>query len=246
MRLVIAALAAQALALAGQPADAQSVGTAPLAANEVLFEVGVVGTARSQADTIFVNLMFSAGGRTSLEARSAAEALCERLVEIGRRFGAERAEGAGMPFGELGFVSEPPPPPDGEAGAGEAGADRRWGHGSLRLRLRDASRFAEMRAALEEAGALNIVGPIYQLADDSAARRRARADAMSRAREEADQFARSQDMRVARLLRFSEASDNQAEAMRTFMAQFGGGIAGGTSEVETRLPVQVAFALAPQ
>ena len=72
-------------------------------------------------------------------------------------------------------------------------------------------------------------------------------DALAKARAEAEQFARTQNMRVARLLRFSEAGDD-GEALRYMMERMtgGAGTIGAAPQVETTLSVEVAFALAPQ
>lgn len=248
MRLVVAALAAQYLGFANPQVAAQPASAAALAANEVLFEVNVVGRAQTPADSALVTLTFSATGRTSEQARSAAEAMCQRLAEIARRFGAERTE-VGRGPSAVGFISEPPPTveePVSFIGNEMVVQDnQRWGHGMLRLRLADPRRLAELRTALEGAGALNI-NSVYSIADDIGPRRDARSHAMTLARAEANQFAQAQGMRVARLLRFTEATDREGEMMRVFMSQFGGRGTGATSQVETAVAAQVSFALAPQ
>ena len=84
------------------------------------------------------------------------------------------------------------------------------------------------------------------LNDDDTARRAARADALAKARAEAEAFAQNQNMRVVRLVRFSESTDSPAAAFQMMMDQFAGGNSGAASEVETIVAAEVAFALAPQ
>lgn len=256
MRLVIPAGVA-ALALGGGPLPAQeAVGwrvAAPapsalqpaplaLAANEVLFEVHVTGRARSPADETFLSLFFIAPGGTSAEARAAAEALSRRLLETARAHGAEPTSdypALATPF--VGGEGISTYGPDAESGSRAFTAT-----GTVRLRLGDLQRIAELRTALENAGATNVTGPIHVLDDDTEARRAARLDAMTRAREEAERFAGAQNMRVVRLVRFSESLDAQAETMRALVSQFTGQSLGGPAEVETTVTAQVAFVLVPQ
>jgi len=248
MRLVGAASAAIALALVGS-AQAQPPGTAPLASDELLFEIRAVGTARSRADHVVVTLNYMAPGPTAPEARAAAVALCNRLRAIARGFGAEQVPIGLDPLsaGALADqVSTFGTPDEGAGSTEDRGRPPFTGTGMMRLRLRDATRFAELRTALEQAGAINIVGPVYQLVDDSAARREARLDALAKARADAEQFAGTQNMRVVRMVRFSEATDAQAEMMRMMMNQFGGRASGSPSQVETSVNVTVSFSLAPR
>ena len=224
----------------------------PLAASELLFEINATGRSTTPADAAVMSMTFSAAGRTTEEARGAAEALSNRLVEIGRRFGAERVTG-GSGMSRVGFISEPPPdgavPPGvfiGEEGPNAAGANQRLGHGSLQLRLPEPSRAAELRNALESASALNVT-TAYLVSDERAARQAALSDALGQARREASEFARVHGMRVVRMTRFSESPDRQLELMRMMtMRMIGAGATGNRAEVETSVWVQVSFALAPQ
>jgi uncharacterized protein len=68
---------------------------------------------------------------------------------------------------------------------------------------------------------LLVDGARYTLSDPVAARRAARADAIARARAQADDYAAGLNMRVARLVRISERSGP------SFMEMMMGGISGG-------------------
>ena len=245
MRLVIGLALALALSApaAGQPA-------APAAANELLFETRARGTARSRADHAVVTLHFSATGTTAPEARRTAQALCDRLKEIARRFGAEPLASAGGVGGGLVDDQIATFPGTGE-GEGAAAAPARapfTGFGMVRLRLGDTSRFSDLRAALEQAGGLNISGPIHQLADEDGARRAARLDALANARADAEAFASSQQMRVIRMVRFTEVPESRNDALRAVMEQMGANAvpAAGAPQVETRFDADVGFVLGPR
>jgi uncharacterized protein YggE len=245
MRLVIGL--ALALGAAAVPAAAQSPDAPMLAPNEILFEITVLGRAQTPSDNVVVNLNFVATGPSAPAARAAAEALCNRLRAVAREFGAEQVPMTLEGFGRVGFVGDPITTYGAEAeGGARPAAATFFGNGAMRLRLRDPQRFGELRAALEQAGAINIVGPVALLTDETEARRAARLDALSKARTEAEQFARAQNLRVARMVRFSEATDLQAEAMRMMMSQMGGRGPAPAGQVETSVNVQVGFVLAPR
>lgn len=240
MRLVALALA---LACAPTLAAAQPVATAPLAPNELLFQIQVLGTAHTPADAVFVTLVVSASGTDAATARAAGAALRQRLLDVARSFGAELAPaGDGGPQ-LAGFIgNEAVTTSAGELDGTPAHAPFQ-SNGLLQLRLHNPQRFAALRAALEQAGAANVGGPVYQLGDDTAARRAARLDALAKARAEAEAFALSQHMRVVRMVGFSEEHDPQREAMEMVMSQMNGRGSAPQSQVTTRISVQVSFAL---
>ena len=115
------------------------------------------------------------------------------------------------------------------------------------IRLREPSRFATIRDALEAAGAANVSGPAFDLSDDRAAREHAKADALTKGRVEADAYARSLGLRVVRLVRVSERPTTDvlsAEVMQNMMKQMRGGSDSGP-DVETTVGLAMDFALGP-
>ncbi|HMG46124.1 MAG TPA: SIMPL domain-containing protein [Allosphingosinicella sp.] len=245
MRLVVVA-AALALVLPALAGAAQQPVTAALAPAEVLFEVRAVGSDSRPTDRVLMSLNYFASGATPAEARAAAVALCERLRVIARDFGAEQVRIDANGALAAGFSGEPGIVSGAGAEAENGRAGPYVGNGMMQLRLADARRFAELRAALEQAGAINITGPVNALSDDTEARRAARSNAMAKARAEAEQFAQSQNLRVARLVRVSDASTIQDEAMRMMMSQMGGRSAAPAGQVETSVTLEVGFVLAPR
>jgi uncharacterized protein YggE len=120
--------------------------------------------------------------------------------------------------------------------------------GAIEVRLADAGRFEVLRAALEKAGADQVTGPVYSLADDRAARAEAKTRAVADGRAQAEIYARATQMRVVRLLRISERSsstfDNAAAMQEMLKAMAGqGGKPAGL--IDTRVRVALDFALVP-
>jgi hypothetical protein len=259
VRLVVA-LAAVAMAVLPACATAQAriglvsepgaAGARPAAAavavGEVLFEIEVTGRAHSPADRAVLMVTFSAWGDSAASARTAGQAMRDRLVAIARGFDAHPIAGpntVGLP-GAFGFGGDSVTILSGEEGGSRA--DGRFAAmGAAQLRLGSPQRAAELKTALEQAGVTMATGPVYLLDDESEARRRARDDALTDARDEADRFARSQGMRVARLVSFSESS-GETFAWQALLSQWAGQSPSASGQVETSLTARVAFALVPQ
>jgi uncharacterized protein YggE len=92
--------------------------------------------------------------------------------------------------------------------------------------------------------------PDYELADDRAARRAAKADALAKAKEEADAYAAMLGMRVSRLLRVGErgAADmtDPSEILAYVKAARAGGGVTDERKVETTVRLAVDYALVPR
>jgi uncharacterized protein len=117
--------------------------------------------------------------------------------------------------------------------------------------VRDVGRVARIERALRDTGATQVTGPTYELVDDSAARRSARAQAIAAARADAEAYAESLGMRVLRVVRVTERVG--LDFMSLFVGQpnltrrIQEGMTGRTSpEIATQVIVGVDFALAPQ
>ena len=75
---------------------------------------------------------------------------------------------------------------------------------AVTVRVRDVTKASELLTVLFEAGANDVNGPFFSIEDDSAAVTKARADAVSQAKAEADAYATAFGMRVVKVLRISE------------------------------------------
>jgi uncharacterized protein YggE len=237
---------AAALFLLAPAALAQPAASPTLAPGEVLLEIDAIGTARSRADLIRLYATAASHGKTAAEARNLNATLVERLKSAVRSSGAGEAE-VQRPGSSprTGFVGN-------EAvgwsvyAPGMQPADKT--HSAvLEIRLRDPARLDDLRALLEDAGAEQVVGPVFGLRDDAPARRLAREDAVRQARSEAEDYARSLGLRISRLLRVSERPGAYADPadMEAMMGAMLGWSDSSPGEVETKVRIAVDFALAP-
>ena len=200
MRLVVFGLA---LALAAAPATAQPPGaTQPLAAGEVLLELGAIGTATAPADLATLNIAFGGTGATEAAARADLDARFGRIVAAARRAGAPAAGITRREPPPLLIAAVAPPPPPGEREM-RAGPYQTYGYASVRIT--DMARVESIRAALAAVETEHgDAAPVYSLTDSRAARQTARAQALAAVRADAEAYAASLGMRVARIVRVSE------------------------------------------
>jgi hypothetical protein len=74
----------------------------------------------------------------------------------------------------------------------------------VEIRLGDATRAQGLQRNLESIDAATVAAPVYDLENDSAARRAARAAAIANARADAESYALALNMRIGRILRVTE------------------------------------------
>lgn len=203
MRLVGLGLA---LALAAAPAATQPPGaTQPLAAGEVLLELGAIGTATAPADLATLDIAFGGTGATEAAARANVDARFGRIVAAARRAGVPAAaitRRDAPPLLIAAVAQMPQPQPPGEQ-AMRAEPYQTYGYASVRIT--DMARVESIRAAL--AAVENEYGnaaPTYSLTDSRAARQTARTQALAAVRADAEAYAGALGMRVARIVRVSE------------------------------------------
>lgn len=258
---IVAAFAATAAAAAGPGASAGPLamnqtrvlvrgqspeprpGGVSLRPGELLLELDVDGIARSRADKVTLSIPLVSTGGTSAEARRINQALGARALAAARSAGIGEADATIVPRRSRGF------PGNDAIESMLAAQNPERTHGAstfLEIRLRDPSRFEALRDALEAAGVEDVPDPQFSLADDGAARRSAKADALQRASEEAEIYARNLGMRVDHMLRVSERVSlnfgDYDSAQTLYLRMLGlAGAEGG--EVETRVRLAVDFAL---
>jgi uncharacterized protein len=224
MRLALGLGLAALLALA-PAASAQGPALAP---GEVLLELSSFGRARTAPDRLEVEGSLYASGDTAEAARRDIDALIRRLRGQLRALGLSDADiSIGDPVQNPEYQSA-----DGYNTMGmlesnsfdviEQGSGSRYSYtASLTVRTRNVALAPRIEQVLSGASVLLVDGARYTLSDPVAARRAARADAIARARAQADDYAAGLNMRVARLVRISERSGP------SFMEMMMGGISGG-------------------
>ena len=120
---------------------------------------------------------------------------------------------------------------------------------NVSIRSRNVSGFGKILDALVAAGANQVNGPSFQMAEPAAAMDEARLDAMKAARARADLYARAAGLRVVRIVSISESGGYSppqpiyARAMKVEAAAAPTPIQLGEVEAEVNLSVQ--FELAP-
>jgi uncharacterized protein len=247
MRLVRLA----ALALLPLAAAAAADGARPeLAPGEVLLETTSRGSASTPATKVTVEVPIHGRGNTPAEARQARDALWAKLAAAARTAGIDAADirtGRG-PMG--GFIGNESTPGVGWTVSGPLaqGPSEQLEGTVMEIQLRDPARFERLRAALEAAGAEDVPSPEYRLADERAAKRSAKADALLKAKGEAEAYAATLGLRVSRLLRVSEregAELGDPDTLQDYMKTMRGEPA-ENGMVETTVRLSVDFALAPR
>ncbi|HEV7660471.1 MAG TPA: SIMPL domain-containing protein [Allosphingosinicella sp.] len=223
MRLVIVALS---LALAAVPVAARA--QTPLAPGEVLLELGSIGTATVPADLATIRLLISGTGATEAAARADLETKYRLITAAARQAG---VPAAAITRGELNQgedlrivqvreappqpAEEPPPPgmvrPDAIITAppstpSQPPTPSYYSSSAVTVRVTDMALVPALRRALDAAAATEYGSaiPVYSLTDNRAARQAARAQALAAVRADADAYAASLGMRVARIVRVSE------------------------------------------
>lgn len=267
MRLVAFGLA---LALAAIPAAARA--QAPLAPGEVLLELGSIGARTVPADLATMNVGVGGSGETEAAARADLDARYRRVIAAARQAGVPAAaisEGEPSHIADLRTfdVMEEPPPPMEEPPSppGSAPVDARaaapsrprppthYASRSAIVRVTDMARVGAIRAALAAAAESEpgSAMAVYSLTDSRAARQAARAQALAAIRADAEAYAASLGMRVARIVRVTERTGvgllpqlalGEAATMRQF---FGPG-QGREPNITVFAVVGVDFALAPR
>lgn len=209
---VVAAWIAISSLVAAVPAAADSPASLPpLAANEVLLETMAVGVARTPATSAMLSASVRVEAATEEEARRAATIAIQRVTAAARAAGVAAA--------------------DIDAGA-VAVSDDMYGGDMMNAMMADVDMDSmnstmesqtlhyatstvtiHLRSAAAAPGLLRALGDIenvspgtadYMLDDESVARRTARTEAIRNSRADAEAYAASMNMRIARVLRITE------------------------------------------
>lgn len=254
MRLAIAGVIAGALLLGGAPAKAQTEGShvteaLDLRPGETLLEVSANGSSLDRPTITWFNVGVVSVGPTALGALEANSAEMNAVISTVRSFGVEARDVQTSQLRiEPSFAEESenydeyrdPRPP------------RILGYvvrNTVELRLRSLDRAGAIIGALFEAGANYVNGPDFQLDDETreVALSAGRADAAANARAEAETYAQSFGMRIARVIRVSERSSRTGGGEG--VAVTGTRIIGvpvEPGEIETTVQLWVDYALVPQ
>jgi uncharacterized protein YggE len=253
-KITVAAWLALSSVVAAVPAAADGpISLPPLAPGEVLLEVSAAGTVSTPATSATIALDVSADGDDDRAARGMLDMRLEQVRAAARAAGAAAADisvgSVRTGAAEIDFFND--------LGAGAMNtmtSDGGRARATVTIRLRGVAGVEPLRDRLGLIDGASVGEPRYALDDDSAARREARADAVRRARADADAYAATMNMRIVRVLRVTERGGfDLMSAMfgneSLFARQMEGRMSGrGRSDgrIETVALVGVDFALAPR
>ena len=240
------ALVPLALALA-LPALAQAQAVpAALSATSALLTVTAEGKTARVPDLAVFNAGVTSQGRTAGEALSANSADMNRVIGALKRAGIADKDIQTSQISLNPIYGQPVTQPGGMV----IQEPRIVGYkatNTVSIRSRDIKNFGKVLDALVAAGANQVSGPSFQLADPSSANDEARVSAIKTARARADLYARAAGLRVVRIVSISESGGYAppqpmyARAMKADAESTP--ISAG--EVEAAVSVVVQFELAP-
>lgn len=246
-----AAAAAAVLAMVPGPAVGQTTPASRpmLAPGEVPLTVASKGQSIFPADRAVMTLNLRCPGATTAEAqvqvRQVAGSLTNQLLALGI---ARDDITVDEPVSRVGFVgNEAIDEMAGELPSAEA-KPTRYASLSLKVVINDLSQLPRVKGMLTQKNALFRESPAYELKNDKVARRVAIADAIGKARTDADAYAAALNMRIARIAGVTDQAaqpsmmGSYAEMIEQMISQK----SAGNGKVETTVSVAVDFVLAPR
>ena len=244
-------LAALALgtSLAAAPAAAQNGPVPTIEAGHTLLTVTAQGSSTRTPDLASYSAGVTTQGATATEALSANSAQMTRVVAALKQAGIADRDIQTSNLNLNPIYSQPKRLPDGNY---EDGPQRIVGYqatNTVSVRQRKLADMGKVIDALVRAGANQVNGPNFMLAEPDAAQDEARVEAMRDARDRADLYAKAAGLRVLRILSISESggySPQPVMYMRKEMAMDAAAppppVAAG--ELEMNVSVTVQFELA--
>lgn len=263
--------AAMFASLSGSGSDSGPVATQVLAPQEVLLEISAHAIGQANADTATISVSIRGSARTSAAAQAEHDAILRRVRDVAQAAGVAPADIRPDASSELrAFDVEEPPPSEIATQAPVAVAAVPGGaqqppirvelvpphpepsvNSNIEIVLRDAAKVDTLLAAIRQAGGATYGRPRFTLSDDTQVRRAARAEALAKARAEADAYASSLGMRVARMVRVTERGT--VDFMSVMLGEMTGGPEGlrnlrepSGGKVPVLVFVGVDFVLAPR
>lgn len=238
----------------GDPATSavQVASATPLAAGEVLLQISAQGSVSSAPDRITVTVLLSAAGATSSAARAAAQAKANKvtaaLVAAGIPADAI-SQGPGTSLGFMGDVQLEGLAntlPQVVTGSGTELAMTKRSTTSLLIRLSNVGMVARVNSVLDAQDEAMAGRPTMELLKDAPARQAAIADAIKKARADADAYATALGMQVVRFVRVSNQAANAFDSAAQMVEMFSNRRNSIENVVTTDAGVWIDFILAPR
>lgn len=228
-------------------AEAQTAQSA-LAATSTLLSLSAQGKSARTPDLAIFNAGVVTQGATASEALAANAAAMNRVIATLKKAGLADKDIQTSQISLNPVYSQPEYGPNGMPRQ-EPRITGYQAVNNVSIRSRNVSGFGKILDALVAAGANQVNGPSFQMAEPAAAMDEARLDAMKAARARADLYARAAGLRVVRIVSISESGGYSppqpiyARAMKVEAAAAPTPIQLGEVEAEVNLSVQ--FELAP-
>ncbi|MFC0202974.1 SIMPL domain-containing protein [Novosphingobium soli] len=200
-----AAAALGALAISAAPALAQQMPVPAIEAGHTLLTVMAEGSSTREPDLANYTAGVTTQGTTASEALSANSAQMSQVIAALKRAGIADKDVQTSNLSVNPVYARPKRLPDGSY---EEGPQRIVGYqanNSVSVRQRKLGDMGKVIDALVNAGANQVNGPNFTLAEPQAAQDEARAEAMKSARARAELYARASGLRVARIVSISES-----------------------------------------
>lgn len=251
-RLSLFAALALGTALAGaQPALAQQTGPVPaIEAGHTLLTVSAQGSSTRTPDMAGYTAGVTTQGVTASEALSANSTQMNKVIAALKQAGIADRDIQTSNLSLNPVYAQPKRLPDGNY---EDGPQRIVGYqatNTVSVRQRKLDGMGKVIDALVKAGANQVNGPNFMLAEPDAAQDEARVQAMKQARARADLYAKAAGLRVARIVSISEGGGYAPQpimvtAMRKEAMDFAPPPPVAAGELEMNVNVTVQFELAP-
>lgn len=216
---------AQSLGALGN-VSAQQAGARSLAPNEILLELGAMGSETSAADLAEVSLTIKGRGMSEEAARAAHDAILAKVRAAASAAGVvsadiEPGDPDVGPDSDGGMVDLMEPLRPLRPGQSAQATDQPFAAAStVKLRVRAIDRLESLEEAVRKAGAETAGEPKYSSENTAAARQGARRKAIAQARTDAETYAAALNMRVVRILRVTERTG--ADMMTMMMSEMVG------------------------
>ncbi len=237
-----------AAALIPTAASAQQADGPALAPGSTLLTVNAEGHATRAPDLAVFSAGVASTGATAGAALAANAADMNRVIAALKRAGVADRDIQTSNLSLNPVYAEPPRLP---SGAVEQGPPRITGYqasNTVTVKQRNLGEFGKVIDTLVAAGANQVNGPSFQVDDSDAATDEARVDAVRKARQRAELYARAAGMKIVRILTLTETGGHAPPVPMYRMAMADAAAAPtpmAPGEVALNVNVSVQFELAP-
>lgn len=248
-RAMIGALATSLAVCLPFAASAQQASTTVIAAGHTLLNVNAEGRSTREPDVAVFNAGVTTQGETASKALTENSQTMNGVFAALKRAGIAEKDIQTRNLSVSPVYSQPVRQPDGSYDANERRIIGYEVNNSVYVRQRKLDDYGKVIDALVSAGANQVNGPSFSLAEPQAAEDEARTNAIKAARERAELYARASGLRVVRILSIAESGSYSPEIraksdmIMVSAARAPAPVAAG--ELDVTAQVSVRFELAP-